>query len=39
MTICANRTDDPGFFTSCDSACGRPCPCAAEVREAREEDE
>ena len=32
MTVCAHRTDNPGFFTPCALACGQPCPCAAEVQ-------
>ena len=26
MTVCANRSDSPGFFTPC-----RQCPCGKEV--------
>lgn len=37
MTICGQRTDTPGFFTSCDAACGEPCRCAAQVRAEMEE--
>lgn len=30
--ICANRTDDPGFFTSCAEASGwHGCPCGQEL--------
>ena len=31
MSVCGNRTDSPGFFTSCEHALGRPCVCAAQV--------
>jgi len=32
MTVCANRTDSPGFFTSCWDANGRTaCLCGAAV--------
>jgi hypothetical protein len=31
MTVCANRTDDPGFFTSCWAACGGSCVCGQQV--------
>lgn len=27
MTVCANRSDDPGFFTPC-----KQCPCGAAVK-------
>lgn len=31
MTVCANRSDSPGFFTSCHQANGGPCVCGAQV--------
>lgn len=32
MTVCSNRTDSPGFFTSCWEANGhKACLCGAEV--------
>lgn len=32
MTVCANRTDNPGFFTSCAAASGwNGCPCGQQV--------
>jgi hypothetical protein len=34
MTVCSNRTDDPGFFTSCFTANGfKPCLCGEQVAE------
>lgn len=30
MTVCAHRTDSPGFFTSCVAATGR-CRCGEDV--------
>lgn len=32
MTVCAHRTDEPGFFTSCNVACAGPCRCGEDVR-------
>lgn len=29
--ICANRTDSPGFFTSCEHALNGPCICGEQV--------
>lgn len=32
MAVCANRTDTPGFFTSCAEASGwHGCTCGKEV--------
>lgn len=31
MTVCAARSDDPGFFTSCNTALRGPCVCGALV--------
>lgn len=31
MTVCANRTDDPGFFRSCVDANHNACVCGAQV--------
>lgn len=37
MSVCSQRTDTPGFFTTCLAACGG-CRCGEEVRaEEREE--
>jgi len=34
MTVCSNRDDDPGFFTSCWAANGRVgCVCGTQVAE------
>jgi hypothetical protein len=34
MTVCSNRDDDPGFFTSCFTANGfKPCLCGTQVAE------
>lgn len=33
MTVCGNRTDDPGFFTPCTTATGRKaCVCGDQVK-------
>lgn len=35
MTVCANRTDDPGFFTPCfryADGVKHICQCAADVK-------
>lgn len=32
MSVCVNRTDDPGFFTPCAIACAGSCRCGAEVK-------
>lgn len=33
MTVCGNRTDEPGFFTACTSATScRRCVCADQVK-------
>jgi len=38
MSVCANRTDSPGFFTSCWESLGRKvCLCGAEVEAEIEE--
>lgn len=38
MTVCSNRTDDPGFFTSCWAANGRQgCLCGKQVEAEQEE--
>lgn len=31
MAVCANRTDSPGFFTSCVDANHGPCLCGKQV--------
>lgn len=31
MAVCANRTDEPGFFTSCVDANHGPCVCGNQV--------
>lgn len=33
MSVCANRTDSPGFFTSCVHALNGPCLCGQQVAE------
>lgn len=32
MTVCAARTDEPGFFTPCVVACAGICVCGEAVR-------
>jgi hypothetical protein len=32
MSICAYRTDTPGFFIPCIVACAGPCRCGEDVR-------
>ena len=31
--ICAQRPDDPGFFTSCNAVLRGPCACGVQVAE------
>lgn len=31
MSVCAQRTESPGSFTSCREALGEPCVCGAKV--------
>ncbi len=37
MTVCANRSDNPGFFTPCTSG-GRRCVCADQVAADQQSD-
>lgn len=33
MSVCGNRTDSPGFFTSCQHALNGACICGAQLAE------
>lgn len=39
MPVCGNRTDDPGFFTSCNVALGGPCECGTQVQAEQQGDD